>query len=49
MPTLQQPEAYVGQAATLFGPNGTMVNESTEKFFRSFVDAFATLIERAVG
>ena len=47
MPVLQQPEAYVGGAATLFGPDGALVNPATESFFRSFIEAFAALIERA--
>jgi chromate reductase len=48
MPILQQPEAYVGHAATLFGPDGTLVNEGTKGFFTTFITAFAALIERAV-
>ena len=47
MPVLQQPEAYVGGAFTLFDENGGFVSESTEGFFKSFVDAFADWIEIA--
>ena len=47
MPVLQQPEAYVGGAAALFGPDGGLVNPATETFFRSFIEAFAVLIEKA--
>ena len=46
MPTLQQPEAYVGGAAGLFDADGQLVNEGTAKFFKSFIDAFAAWIER---
>jgi chromate reductase len=46
MPTLQQPEAYVGGAAGLFDAEGQLVNEGTAKFFKSFIDAFAAWIER---
>ena len=46
MPTLQQPEAYVGQAATLFDAEGKLANEGTREFFRAFITAFAAWIER---
>jgi len=46
MPVLQQPEAYVGNAATLFDEAGGVKNEGTEKFLRSFAEAFAAWIER---
>lgn len=46
MPTLQQPEAYVGGAAGLFGADGGLTNEGTTKFFKTFVDAFQAWIEQ---
>ena len=46
MPVLQQPEAYVGDGFNLFGDDGEIVKEGTEKFFRSFIEAFAEWIER---
>lgn len=49
MPVMQQPEAYVGSAHTLFDADGNLVGESNEAFFKSFVDAFAQLVERNVG
>ena len=45
MPVLQQPEAYIGQAANLFDEDGGVKNEGTEKFLRSFAEAFAAWIE----
>jgi len=48
MPVLQQPEAYVGNTGTLFDADGHLVNEQTEAFFKSFVDAFGGLIERNI-
>jgi chromate reductase len=45
MPPLQQPEAYVGHAGDLFGPEGGLVSDGTRTFFQSFVDAFAAWIE----
>jgi chromate reductase len=41
MPTLQQPEAYISNAAALFDPQGHLVNEKTRDFLRSFMAAFA--------
>ena len=49
MPILQQPEAYVGDGFHLFGEDGSIVKEGTEKFFRTFIDAFARWIERTVA
>jgi chromate reductase len=46
MPTLQQPEAYIGQAATLFDAAGKLANEQTREFVGKFIQAFAALIER---
>ena len=48
MPVLQQPEAYVGNTATLFDAEGHLVNEQTEAFFKAFVDAFGGLVERTI-
>ena len=45
MPAMQQPEAYIGNAAKLF--DGDKLNsDSTEKFLQGFVDAFASWVER---
>src|SRR5690606_526758 len=49
LPVLPQPEAYVGSAHTLFDADGSVVGESNEAFFKSFIDAFAHLVERHVG
>ena len=46
MPTLQQPEMYIGNCASLFDQNGKLVNDGTRKFLRTFLDAFAAWIER---
>ncbi|HEX5181515.1 MAG TPA: NAD(P)H-dependent oxidoreductase [Allosphingosinicella sp.] len=46
MPALQQPEAYIGHAADLFGDDGSVKNEGTKKFLRAFVDSFAAWIAR---
>lgn len=49
MPILQQPEAYIGQAATLFAEDGSLAAEGTRTLFKNFIDAFAALIARASG
>lgn len=45
MPTLQQPEAYVGGAAQLFDKEGQLANENTRAFLQDFLAAFTTWIE----
>jgi len=46
MPVLQQPEAYIAQANTLFGEAGEVNNEATKTFLTGFMAAFADFIER---
>jgi chromate reductase len=46
MPTLNQPETYVGNVATLFDTNGELINESTREFLTGFAQTFADHIER---
>ena len=46
MPALQQPEAYVGNAASLFDEKGALVNDSTRDFMQKYLQAFAQWIER---
>jgi chromate reductase, NAD(P)H dehydrogenase (quinone) len=46
VPMLQQPEAYIGGAATLFDEQGNIANASTREFLGKFMQAFATWIER---
>jgi chromate reductase, NAD(P)H dehydrogenase (quinone) len=49
VPTLQQPEAYVGGADKLFDAGGNLTNESTREFLRKFAEAFGAWIELIVG
>ena len=49
MPVLQQPEAYIGGAASLFAEDGTIANESTGKFVVRLLDAFAAMIEKVLA
>lgn len=40
VPTMAQPEAYIGNATTLFDDKGNLNNESTKKFLKNYVMAF---------
>jgi chromate reductase len=46
MPVLQQPEAYIGHANTLFTADGEVTDDGTRKFLTGFMTAFAGLIEQ---
>ena len=46
MPAMQQPEAYIGGAAKLFGADGKLANDATRDFLKKFMDAFAAWIAR---
>jgi chromate reductase len=46
VPTMQQPEAYIGGAANLFDEQGNLTNAGTREFLAKFMLAFADWIER---
>jgi chromate reductase len=46
MPTLQQPEAYIGGAAELFDAQGNLAKDATRELMKKFLGAFAQWIER---
>jgi chromate reductase len=46
MPAMQQPEAYIGNAAALFDDKGRLTNESTTAFLRNFMKSFESWIDR---
>jgi chromate reductase len=46
VPTMQQPEAYIGGAAQLFDANGNVTNETTREFLRRYMDAFAAWVAK---
>ncbi|MBZ0223178.1 MAG: NAD(P)H-dependent oxidoreductase [Dokdonella sp.] len=46
MPTLQQPEAYIGGADKLFDGNGKLLNEGTRAYAEKFMQAYAAWVER---
>lgn len=45
IPLLPAPEAYIGQAGSLFNEQGELVKEDTQKFFKSLMDTFAQWVE----
>jgi chromate reductase, NAD(P)H dehydrogenase (quinone) len=47
--TLQQPEAYVGNAGALFDAEGRVQNEGAEAFLRTFAKSFDRWIDRQRG
>lgn len=46
MPTMQQPEAYIGNSASLFDESGTLLEGSGKTFLATFVTAFAQWVVR---
>lgn len=46
MPAMQQPEAYIGNAESLFDAKGDMVDASTRGFLSEYMDAFVHWIDR---
>ena len=46
VPAMQQPEAYIGNAAKLFDNNGKLTDESTREHLQKFIDAFAQWVVR---
>jgi len=49
VPMMQQPEAYIGNAADLFDDKGSLANEGTREFMQKFMQSFAQWIERNVA
>jgi chromate reductase len=44
VPTMQQPEAYVGHADKLFDEHGKLASDGTHKFLQDFMQAFANWV-----
>ncbi|MDR2483188.1 MAG: NAD(P)H-dependent oxidoreductase [Treponema sp.] len=49
IPLMQQPEAYIGEAASLFDERGALKNEGTGKFLADYAAAFAAWVEKIRG
>ena len=45
VPTMQQPEAYVGHVDKLFDERGNLTSDGTRKFLQAFMQAFANWVE----
>lgn len=45
VPTMQQPEAYIGGVAKMFDESGNLTNDSTRQFLKSFIEAYAAWVE----
>ncbi|MGX7418723.1 NADPH-dependent FMN reductase [Carnobacterium gallinarum] len=46
MPTVQQPEAYLGNVTSMLNEDGTVTNENTLQFFQAITDSFVDLIQK---
>jgi chromate reductase len=46
MPTMQQPEAYIGGADKLFDANGKIANDGTRGFLAKFLEAYVVWVEK---
>jgi chromate reductase len=49
VPTLQQPEAYIGGAAKLFDDAGKLTSAETREFVGKFLKAYAAWVEKILG
>ncbi|MCA0044752.1 NADPH-dependent FMN reductase [Celeribacter litoreus] len=45
MPTMQQPEAYIGNLGQMFDENENIVTEGTEDFLKSWMEAYAAWVK----
>jgi chromate reductase, NAD(P)H dehydrogenase (quinone) len=46
MPTMQQPEAYIGNAVSIFGDDGQINNESTRTFATQYLESFGRWVAK---
>ena len=46
MPVLQQPETYIGNAASLFDAEGNVVDDGKRQQLEKFINAFAAFVEK---
>lgn len=49
MPTLQQPEVYIGHADKLFGENGKLTSDKTQELLEKFISTFTEFIANNSG
>ena len=48
VPTLQQPEAYISGALSLFDDKGELINDNTTRFLTTFGKAFSAWINKTI-
>ncbi|MDD5022148.1 MAG: NAD(P)H-dependent oxidoreductase [Endomicrobiaceae bacterium] len=41
IPVMQQPEAYIGNVASLFDEKGNLINDSTKNFLQKFLEMYS--------
>jgi chromate reductase len=46
MPAMQQPEAYIGNGASLFDDKGAIADDKTRAFVQQFVESFARWVAK---
>jgi len=46
MPAMQQPETYIGSAASLFDEQGALTNDKTREILQTFITAFDRFVTR---
>jgi chromate reductase len=49
VPTLQQPEVYLGNIGSLFDNQGQLTNEATQKFLQQYIDAYAQWVAKLLA
>ncbi len=48
MPTMAQPEAYVGNAMSIFDENAKLTNDDTKEFFKNYMSELAKWFDKIV-
>ncbi len=49
VPTMQQPEAYIGNAGKLFDESNDLVNESVREYMSNYMHSFAIWVETIIS
>ncbi len=49
VPTMQQPEAYIGGAGGLFDGEGNLTNTGTQDFLKNFAEKYSAWVEANMG
>ncbi len=49
VPAMQQPEAYIGNAHSLFDDGGKLANDATKDFLKNYIQAFENWVNTHAG